>query len=160
MHYLLDDDEQDFEKNVDGNGDSYARDIADVEEMRGLLKGMGKVEEGAFGRDEFLEQLEDHGESFGHLKTHMFGSVRAVFRDEGDDPVWALRARLAKNYVRFGGGQVVDEDEEGVTHMIVPEGQSYSKQRVSGLARTVGLGWVEKCWEESTRVDEERFQWG
>jgi DNA ligase-4 len=160
MHYLLEDDQLDFEKSVDENGDSYARDIKDVEEMRKLLDDM-PAPRGRFKREEFLEQLEDHGESFSHLKTHMFSTVRAACADDGKDPGWALRAQLAKNYIRFGGGQVVGKEEDGVTHLIVPEGQTSSRiQRISGLARTVGLGWVEKCWEEGTRVDEERFQWG
>jgi DNA ligase-4 len=160
MHYLLEDDQLDFEKSVDENGDSYARDIKDVEEMRKLLGDM-PAPKGRFKREEFLEQLEDHGESFSHLKTHMFSTVKAAFGDDGKDPIWALRAQLAKNHIRFGGGQVVDKDDDGVTHLMVPEGQTSSrKARVSGLARTVGLGWVDRCWEEGTRVDEERFQWG
>jgi DNA ligase-4 len=131
-----------------------------VEDMRKLLDNM-PAPKGRFKRDEFLEQLEDHGESFSHLKTHMFSTVKAAFADDRNDAVWALRAQLAKNYVRFGGGQVADENADDVTHIVVPEGQTSSRiPSISGLARTVGLGWVEKCWEEGTRVDEERFQWG
>ncbi|KAF1945939.1 ATP-dependent DNA ligase [Clathrospora elynae] len=165
MFYLLDDDQLDFENNVDDNGDSYARDIADVDEMRKLLDGV--AERGGrskFKREEFLEQLEDHGESFTHLKTHMFSTVKAAFHADNDDPIWPFRSQLAKNHIRFGGGAVVDDvNDEGVTHIVVPDGQPFSKKtmpKITALARTVGLGWVEKCWDEGTQVDEERFQWG
>lgn len=161
MFYLHDDDQLDYEANVDDNGDSYARDIADVEEMRKLLDRMEKPDTTSFSRDGFLKELEGHGEDFSRFKTHMFGNVRMKFSENvGSEP----RVQLTKDYVRFGGGQVVDGgNEEGITHCIVPDGQASSrkgKAEVSGLARVVGLGWVEKCWEEGTRVDEERFQWG
>lgn len=165
MFYLHDDDQFEIESNVDENGDSYARDIADVEEMRKLLNGMMKPESPAtFQRQEFLKQLEDHSKPLEQLKTHMFHSVKAVFPDDVDSEEWSLKAQLAKNYLRFGDGLIADnEEEEGVTHIVVPDERSMPKRlnpRISGLARIVGIGWVEKCWEEGTRLDEERFQWG
>ncbi|EDU43033.1 CDC9 ATP-dependent DNA ligase [Pyrenophora tritici-repentis] len=160
MYYLHDDDQMDYEANLDDNGDSYARDIADMEEMRSLLDGM-ETPKTTFSRDGFLEQLEGHGEDFSQFKTYMFRNVKVKFSAEVG---LELRAKLAKNYVRFGGGQIVgDGDEEDVTHVVVADGQTSAakgKAKVSGLARVVGLGWIEKCWEEGTRVDEERFQWG
>ncbi|KAF1836301.1 ATP-dependent DNA ligase [Decorospora gaudefroyi] len=167
MFYLHDDDQLDFEQNVDGNGDSYARDIADVDEMRSLVDGMSSVKTGngnRFKKEPFLEQLERHGEAFVHLKTHIFATVRAAFLGgEEEDSAWAVRMRLAQNYIMFGGGRVVDVYGEGVTHVVVSNAHAMPKERrtgSSGLARTVGVGWVEKCWEEGTRLDEERFQWG
>ncbi|RMZ70674.1 hypothetical protein GMOD_00000804 [Pyrenophora seminiperda CCB06] len=161
MFYLHDDDQLDYEANVDEHGDSYARDIAHVEEMRKLLNGMAAPDT-TFSRDGFLEQLQGHGADFSRLKSYMFIKVKAKFFEEAGAE---LRIRLAENYVKFGGGQVVhdgDDDEDGVTHVVVvANGQSPKREtRISGLARVVGLGWVEKCWEEGTRVDEERFQWG
>ncbi|CAA9961351.1 DNA ligase [Pyrenophora teres f. maculata] len=160
MYYLHDDDQIDYEANLDDNGDSYARDITDVDEMRRLLDGV-EIPKSKFSRDAFLEQLEGHGEDFSQFKTYMFQNVKAKFSGEVGSE---LRVRLAKNYVRFGGGQVADGgDEEGVTHVVVADGQTSAakgKARVNGLARVVGLGWIEKCWEEGTRIDEERFQWG
>ncbi|KAL6157633.1 DNA ligase (ATP) [Exserohilum turcicum] len=165
MFYLHDDDQFEFESHVDDNGDSYARDIADVEEMRRLLDGMTQPEQHTmFNQEEFLEQLEDHGKSMEQLKTRMFRGVKAAFHNHEESTAWMLRAHLVKNYLRFGDALIAgDEEEDGVTHIIVPEEKSSSKRensKVSGLARVVGVGWVEKCWEEGTRVDEERFQWG
>mgnify|MGYP003624109963 CR=1 FL=1 len=164
MFYLLDGNQLDYEHSVDDNGDSYARDIADVDEMRKLLDGMKQPKKRTnFDRESFLEQLEDHGKSFAHLKSNMFSNTKYAFHPS-DDPSWALEARLAQNYIRFGGGKVAsNEDEDGITHVVVPEGHngfSNGRARTKGLARTVGVAWVQKCWDEGTRVDEERFQWG
>jgi DNA ligase-4 len=164
MFYLQDIDQDEFEKNIDGNGDSYARDITDVEEVRILMEGMVKPESGSdFDRESFLGQLEDHGESFAHLKNYMFSNTKMAFQTS-DNSFEILRAQIAKNYVRFGGGLIAsDVEEEGVTHFVVPEGQTASakgRSKTKGLARVVGTAWVDKCWSEGTRVDEERFQWG
>jgi len=160
MFYLHDDNQMDYEANLDDSGDSYARDIADVEEMRRILDGTA-IPETTFSRDRFLEQLEGHGKDFSRLKTYMFRNVKVLFSEEAGTE---LRRELAKNYVKFGGGEVADDrTEEGVTHVIVADGQNLAckgKAGISGLSRVVGLGWIEKCWEEGTRVDEERFQWG
>ncbi|KAF2822293.1 DNA ligase 4 [Ophiobolus disseminans] len=161
MFYLLDANQLEYEENVDELGDAYARDVADVHEMRSLLQQMDKPKSTAgFDCEKFLEQLEDHGESFAQLKSHMFAHTKVAFQ-ASEDPLWALQAQLARNYIRFGGGEVVEDmDEEGVTHVVVPQGAAVSGKGTSGLARTVGVAWVEKCWAEGTRVDEERFQWG
>jgi DNA ligase-4 len=164
MFYLLGDTQLDYEDNLDEHGDSYARDIADVDEMRSILAGMdSSTAQSKFDREEFLEQLDDHGQSLSHLKTYMFANTKIAFRVNGS-PMWALRAQLAKNYIGFGGGRIAeDEDEEGLTHVVVPDGDAASMHGRSGsknFAREVGVEWVQKCWDESTRVDEERFQWG
>jgi DNA ligase-4 len=166
MFYLHDDDQLDFENSVDKHGDSYARDIGDVDEMRKLLAGVVAEpdETRAFKQERFLDQLEDHGESFAHLKTHIFGAIKAAFQSDPEYSVGVFRIQLAKNYIRFGGGVVADGiHEEGLTHLVVLEEQSSTHSgnaKVTALARTVGVAWVEKCWEAGTMVDEERFQWG
>jgi DNA ligase-4 len=160
MFFLHDDDQLRVEENVDTHGDAYARDVIDIMEMRTLLQGVMKSDEDGdeFRSDPFLEQLEGHGESFSHLKTHLFAGVKALFHTPDSDLV---RAQMARNLIRFGGGVVAhDAIEEGVTHVILPGGQTHSDSTIAGRARTVGLAWVEKCWDEGTRVDEERFQWG
>ncbi|KAI4672813.1 DNA ligase (ATP) [Alternaria triticimaculans] len=165
MFYLHDDDQLDYENNVDEHGDSYARDVADVDEMRKLLEGVSVPEDNeAFEREGFLDQLDDHGESFAHLKTHMFSTVKAAVRNDQERPDGMLRVRLARNYIQFGGGVVTDDiNAEGVTHVVVLDEQSPTrdaKNKITGLARIVGVAWVEKCWKESTMIDEERYQWG
>jgi DNA ligase-4 len=162
MFYLLDCDLEIVEGNVDEKGDSYARDVRDVDEMRKLLEQTSEQREGRpkFDRELFLSQLEGHGRSLTNMKTYMFSNTKVAISAE-ENPAWRLRAQLAANYVRFGGGQVVsDEDAEGVTHVIVRDGQSARQKRLDSMARAVGLGWVERCWEEGTMVDEERYQWG
>ena len=160
MFYLLDADQLDVEANIDDNGDPYARDIADVDELRTILSNMANKFETVFEKTLFLNQLEDHGESMSNLKNHMFRRLRFKF-SSSTKPGWELASQLAKNYVRFGGGTVLEGDENGATHFVVPDGESGAAHGgISGLARIVGAGWVEKCWEEGTRLDEERFQWG
>ncbi|CAO2651966.1 Nn.00g002490.m01.CDS01 [Neocucurbitaria sp. VM-36] len=165
IFYLHNDDQLDFEANVDDNGDSYARDVTDVDEMRKLLDGMKQLSKHSnFDREMFLEQLEDHGESLSHLKTHLFSNMKVAFHMD-DDRAWSLRAQLARNYISFGGGKIMNIDEKGITHVIVPKGRQLttskkSRSAVTDWAREVGIDWVEKCWDEGTRVDEERFQWG
>lgn len=162
MLYLLDGKQMEVEENVDGCGDAYARDIEGVGEMRALLEGMDKPEtgRGGFDREVFLEQLEDHGEGFVHLKCYMFSNMKVAFEKSGEVGC-AVEVQLARNYIRFGGGVVVDGvDEEGVTHIVAPRGAEPKQNKTLGMARVVGVEWIQKCWAEGTRVDEERFQWG
>ncbi|KAH7380321.1 DNA ligase 4 [Phaeosphaeria sp. MPI-PUGE-AT-0046c] len=161
MFYLLGNDQLNYEENVDQNGDSYTRDIADIDEMRTLIEMVERpAKRGRFDRQSFLQQLEDHGETFSHLKPYILSNTKIAFQ-ANDDPRWNLQIQQAKNYVRFTGGQVTDdEDEEGITHIVVPDGQTASTAKIAGLARVVGIAWVQKCWDEGTMVDEERFQWG
>ncbi|KAF1918419.1 DNA ligase 4 [Ampelomyces quisqualis] len=161
MFYLLGNDQLSYEENVDENGDSYARDIADINEMREILRLAHRPKKRTiFNHKGFLQQLDDHGDSFSHLKAYMMSNTKVAFRAI-DDPAWTLQAQLAKSYVGFGGGQIAeDEDEDDVTHIVVPVGQTVSGSKTTGLARVVGVAWVQKCWDEGTMVDEERFQWG
>ncbi|KAF2643971.1 ATP-dependent DNA ligase [Massarina eburnea CBS 473.64] len=162
MFYLLDKDLDLCESRVDECGDSYERDIADVDEIRAILNGMPRKFETGFDGSGVLEQLERRGCSVTNLRNYMFRGVKAFLRDGGEGE----RMRLAGFYVRFGGGVVAEGvDEVGVTHVVVlGEDEDGSEgvvgSGVEGLARVVGVGWVEKCWEEGTRVDEERFRWG
>ncbi|KAF2867707.1 ATP dependent DNA ligase domain-containing protein [Massariosphaeria phaeospora] len=162
MFYLLDADELDLEAHVDEHGDAYARDISDVAEMRAILNAMPTKFETTFNRDMFVAQLDDHGRPLTNLKSYMFSHAKFAFAD-CDDCAWQVDAQLARNRIRFAGGAVVDKGESGVTHLVVPEGGARDGGMDgdgSGLARVVGVGWVRKCWEEGTRVDEERWQWG
>jgi DNA ligase-4 len=163
IFYLLEADQEKYEAHIDEYGDSYARDITDVDEMRSILSNMPKKFDEQFEPHNFVSQLEDHGESLSHLKSYMFSNMKVCFT-AGHDDDWQFRDALAKNYIKFAGGDVVDE-KQGATHFIVPDGQNMVRDGdgdvdVTGLARIVGIGWIEKCWTEGTRVDEERFQWG
>lgn len=161
MFYLLAADQEQYEENVDEIGDSYARDITNVDEMREILKNMPKKFDKSFESQTFLNQLEDHSRSFDYLKNYKFRNTKVAFA-KGEESTWRMETQLAKNYIRFGGGAVADsEDEEGVTHIVTPKGENRAgirQGKVTGLARMVGFGWVAKCWEEGTLLDEERFQ--
>jgi DNA ligase-4 len=163
MFYLLDNDQIRFEEHVDENGDSYTRDIVDVDEMRDILNAMPKKFDKPFDNQAFLDQLEDHNKSFSHLRNYMFSNVKIAVQRNGPSD-WELRTQLARNYMKFGGGEVAsDTDDENVTHRVVPDDSHDDLDatvKTRGLERTVGVEWVDKCWEEGTRVDEERFQWG
>ncbi|KAH8724077.1 DNA ligase 4 [Phaeosphaeriaceae sp. PMI808] len=101
MLYLLDKNQLDYENNIDGNGDSYARDVPNVSEMRELLEGMPSPESSLkFDRESFLEQLENHGNAFSRLKTYMFNNIKVAFQPNAD-LAWILQSRLAKNYIRL-----------------------------------------------------------
>ncbi|CAI6332252.1 unnamed protein product [Periconia digitata] len=164
MFHLLEADEESYENNVDDNGDSFERDIADIEEMKAILNAMTNKFEEVFDDGLFLDQLDDHDKSIGHLRNYMFHNMKvAVLRS--DDEEAESRLQMVRNYIQFGNGEITDRvDQEGVTHIVCLDEKSGAmakgKSRVSGLARVVGAAWVEKCWEEGTRVDEERFQWG
>ena len=161
MFYLHDDDLDVVEGHIDSNGDSYARDIVDVEEMRKLLEGMQKPgTKKSFDKQGFLNQLQGHGEEVTRLKSYMFVNSKVAIQDK-NDLAWAQKARLVANYVRFGGGEVAERNSaKGVTHIIVPDGGEVDSSSVTNMARAVGIGWVERCWEEGTMLDEEKFQWG
>jgi DNA ligase-4 len=163
MFYLLEDDQLRLEEHVDENGDSYMRDIADVNEMRDILQAMPTKFDNLFDSQTFIDQLENHNRTFSHLRNYMFTNTKFTFQHSSPGE-WELRIQLAQNYVRFGGGEVaIDEDEEGVTHRVVLEDSEEdldAEVKTKGLARIVGIEWIEKCWQEGTRLDEERFQWG
>lgn len=163
MFHLLDDDQLDYETNVDEQGDSYARDITDVKEMKELLAGVIKQENFSESDNErLMGKLNGHSDSFARTKTHMFSHMKVAFHKSDDDRAWSLNVRRAMNYILFGGGQVVDDhNEEGITHFVLPRSQSPQLwTRALQMARVVGTEWVDKCWLEGTRVDEVRYQWG
>ncbi|KAJ4409407.1 DNA ligase (ATP) [Didymella pomorum] len=160
--FLKDGDLDVVEGHVDAHGDAYARDVEDVGEMRKLLEGVQRPKGKSFDKRGFLRQLQGHGEEVTRLKSYMFVNAKVKIKDS-DDAGWQLRSRVAANYVRFGGGEVEEGDAGGVTHVLVPDDTSAgggADMDMRGIARRVGVGWVEKCWSEGTMVDEERFRWG
>jgi DNA ligase-4 len=163
LFFLKDGDLDVVEGHVDGHGDAYARDIEDVDEVRRLLEGMQSPKKKTFDKQGFLNQLQGHGEEVTRLKSYMFVNAKVALK-ESDDAAWKLRSQIAANYIRFGGGEVVEgETARGVTHVIIPDENGAGSDGMMGLtsvARLVGVSWVERCWEEGTMLDEERFQWG
>jgi DNA ligase-4 len=159
------------EEKTDEYGDSYARDVG-VDELREILDRMDIPDgEGTeFDIDNFLDQLEEHGQGLDGLKSVMFRRCRVYLAlGEGVPEITALKLG---NYVRFGNGEVVgDIEDQGITHVVVVGGKDDTavservvaadvRYRVSSrraVPRIVAAKWVEDCWREGTLVDEEAY---
>jgi DNA ligase-4 len=153
-------------KNSDQFGDSYARDV-DVDELAEILKEMPKPEDkDEFDTDEFLDQLEEHGHPVQGTKGTIWRRCRVHFA-LGED-VSELRTLRLEHYIRFGGGEVVEDMDDKVTQIVVVAANDRTQRalaadvrsRVSSrrqVPRIVTSKWVEDCWKESTLVDEEPY---
>ncbi|KAI2470520.1 ATP-dependent DNA ligase [Annulohypoxylon bovei var. microspora] len=158
------------EENVDEFGDSYARDLS-LKELKLVLKSMPKKEiiiGEPFDREEFLNQLVEHGHDMGSLRSYIFRSARVHFSTtDGISPILCLKL---KNWIKYGGGSVVDDlDDRGITHVVImssseagemeraAEVRSSISSR-SPVPRVVSRQWVEDCWKNRTTVDEERYE--
>lgn len=158
------------EENTDQYGDSYARDV-DVDELRETLDRMDTPDESErFDVDQFLDQLEEHGNGLDGLKSFMFRRCRVHFAlGEGVPETMALKLG---NYVRFGNGEVVNDIEDRkITHVVVVGGKDdtaasekvaaadvrYKVSSRKAVPRIVSARWVADCWKEDTLVDEEEY---
>ncbi|KAI2609177.1 ATP-dependent DNA ligase [Hypoxylon sp. NC1633] len=157
------------EKNVDEFGDSYARDL-DMKELKQLLKSMPKNEVHIgqpFNKEEFLNQLAEHGHEIGNLRSSIFRGAKVHF--SATDDVSPILCFKLKNRVRFGGGLLVDElGDESTTHVVVmSDSETGEMERAaevrsvistrSPVPRVVSRQWVEDCWKNRTTLDEERY---
>lgn len=156
-------------RNTDQFGDSYARDV-DVDELAEILKGMPKPERrdgGGFDAGRFVDELEERGHPLGEMKGAIWRRCRVFFAlGEGVSELATLKL---KHYIQFGGGSVAgDIDDEGITQVVIAAGDEMSRREVaanvrykissrSAVPRIVTGKWVEDCWREDTRVDEEPY---
>lgn len=73
-----------------------------------------------------------------------------------------------RNMILFAGGSISHKLNHDVTHIIVTRNSTnsaetsrlrkeISKSWEGKIPRLVSLEWIRSCWEESTRIDEERF---
>ncbi|CAG8956186.1 hypothetical protein HYFRA_00012103 [Hymenoscyphus fraxineus] len=150
----------DVERNVDVFGDSYARDILPTE-LGILCEGMIYPKTGDFDPALFRMQLEERGRGISDLPGEFLGRCKLFFLNGGIEDVDRL---IMISRVRFAGATVAeDEHEEGITHFIAQEGDEgvrtvRERMVVEGrIARVVSGLWVEDCWREGTRLDEERY---
>ncbi|KAI1843532.1 hypothetical protein JX266_010358 [Neoarthrinium moseri] len=157
------------EQNVDDYGDSFARDI-NLEELKDLLEDMPKneIETDPLDASRFLEQLEQHGHDFGRLKGHLFRE--AVIYLATTEDVTLITVLKLNNWIRFGGGKIVEDIENNdVTHVVVVDnGDSDARREVvaevrsaiskkRSLPRVVTQQWLEDCWKENTMLTEEAY---
>ncbi|KAH7041239.1 ATP dependent DNA ligase domain-containing protein [Microdochium trichocladiopsis] len=158
------------EDNIDEFGDSYAREL-DMEELKTLLKDMPKKEiansQHAFDKELFLRQLSEHGHDSGATKGQIFRGLNVYLEEEHGFPeIASLRLR---NWITFGGGHLVaDINDETITQVVILAQDEVEEARLatsarstistrSPLPRVVTKQWVEDCWKNVTRVDEERY---
>ncbi|KAH7042068.1 DNA ligase 4 [Macrophomina phaseolina] len=181
LFHATDDDAVAAEENVDEWGDSYARDVASVEEMRKIMDAM-EMPEGADDEgfaEKFLEELGEHGldlaDGVGEevSKGWLFRGFKVAFvgsgDEEGDGGLDETRFYLARQVVGFAGGRAVDgleRREGGITHVVVAPSTAKERlrevrlqlSRMDGpVPRVVSVEWVEESWREATLLDEERF---
>ncbi|KAL0473635.1 hypothetical protein QR685DRAFT_569668 [Neurospora intermedia] len=167
-------------------GDSYARDLADINELKAIMEGMesndyvsdsdwdsdsgrGRGRSDGFDMNHFLDHLEEQGTSLDDLPSFMFRNA-----GNGDGAAESKALRL-KNYIRFGNGKVVDELETA-THVVVVTASSGESSKKEGRELAAGIRykisfrevgspmprivkgeWVEDSWKEATVVDEEEY---
>lgn len=135
------------EENTDKYGDSYARDITDLNELLSILENIklhrqgqrhddnSSSEEdsddsederrGNFSAEDFLDQLEEHGHlqsGGGGLESFLFRRCHVYFavvppEEEGAAP--NITAIKLRNYVQFGRGNVTNDMDDETTHIVV-----------------------------------------
>lgn len=158
------------EHNTDQFGDSYARDIASIEELRALLADMPKFESAeTFDKTGFLAQLEEHGKDVLNLRRFMFQRCVVGFRAvAGTDE---NTVHKLQRYIKYAGGSCRESnlvDDVSLTHVVVigedvmeigEVGDELRKELSSRrkMPRVVTGKWVEECWKEKTLLDEEQY---
>lgn len=151
-----------YEENVDQFGDSYARDV-DAGELETVFEGMSVKLPKNFDANSVLTQLIDHG----HEKMLLEDMQGWIFRNlcvYVDPHLTDLRTAAAVNRLRFSGANVAQKlVDKSITHVISETGSpelSHIRKEVSTrskVPRIVTVKWIEDCWRESTRVDEEGY---
>lgn len=158
------------DEHVDDFGDSYARDL-DIKELRQLLRTMPKREDvfgEPFDKQRFLDELTEHGHDIGNLRSYIFRGAQVHFATTDD--VSSVSCLKLKNWIKYGGGAVIDElDDTSITHVVIMSGgeagemgraaevRSIISSRTP-VPRVVTQQWVEDCWKNCTTVDEERYE--
>ncbi|KAI3391577.1 hypothetical protein diail_7069 [Diaporthe ilicicola] len=159
--------------NTDQYGDSYYRDLDSDEAARlfALMKeGRAPVGDD-FDKNEFYDQLEARGHELPQSRGFLFRRCR-VYLAQVEGKANALTTARLESWVRFGGGEVADDLDDGVvTHVVVvSRGDDAGAKKAAADIRTrvsqrqdlkrpyvVTEKWLERCWEEETLVAEEPY---
>ncbi len=172
MFFVVPEDEEGIKNNVDGFGDSYARDVAS-EELREIFEGMGKRPSTRQGAAQFLDELRSHNHDINEVKGWLFRGLR-IYSDLGikssvekyslEFGKQELRIKLASNLARFAGAELVEDlEDESITHIVIgadsPRLRTVRKEiSMRGrVPRMVTTDWIEESWKERTLLDEERY---
>ncbi|KAK3066403.1 DNA ligase (ATP) [Teratosphaeriaceae sp. CCFEE 6253] len=147
-------DEGRYEDNVDGFGDSYARDVTSEELLALFGKMPAVVEENIDGRL-LLGQLEEHGQDVNAMPGCMFHGLTVYCEGVPADVTRLLE---------FAGARAVEDiGDADVTHVVVRAVGSRDGEIRQQLAsrprqpRIVTEDWVTESWAERTLLDEERY---
>ncbi|RDW94914.1 DNA ligase-3 [Coleophoma crateriformis] len=163
MFYVTHDAEGGIQSNADVYGDSYARDVG-VEELKRIFKDMHPVQSAGYNGEEALADLEEPGcDLKQQTKGRLFRGC-TVYITHSNDP----HRQIVANELLFGGAEIEEDlEKETITQVVVVEDQE--RQSVSELRRKiahsarrklpriVSRAWVDDSWNESTRLDEERY---
>ncbi len=172
-----------FEENIDEYGDSYARD-ADGDELREIMNEMGTVEVEEDEKDEISNLFDAdifdmkgfifHGMVFWFDPPHSSETngneqtssshvnvATSTFPAEAIS-LFAGARLLPSEYSNLG--QVPPLVRHTITHVIAHKDSSLpslrfqpSKWEGSRTPRIMSREWIEVCWREGTRVDEEGY---
>ena len=147
-------DEREWSGNLDKFGDSYSRDL-ETAELETLLAGMPDNVGKASSGEKLLEEIVGNGhEKVG--RGFMFDGLTAYF--DGD------HTEASPRFFEFAGGKVAGclEDSD-VTHVVVAKRSDRANElralcaRHRKMPRMVTPEWIDVCWKEGDRMDEEGY---
>ncbi|KAI8960384.1 ATP-dependent DNA ligase [Daldinia sp. FL1419] len=157
------------EESIDEFGDSYARDLS-LKDLKHLVKSMPKKEViigERFNKEEFLNQLASHGHDIAGVRSYIFRGAKVYFAVKNE--VLSVSCLKLQNWVKYGGGSIVDDlSDRSTTHVVIisnsdigemeqaAEVRSFISTRTP-VPRVVSRQWVEDCWKNRTILDEERY---
>ena len=168
--------------NVDGYGDSFARDTS-IDELQTIFDDIAAPSDYQFDSAEFRTALEERKHDLGELRGWMFEGLllhAAYEQRNGATPhkedAKEVRFRQACRIARFAAGRLTNDLAEGVTHVLVSNHDEEDddddddnndggsrvgniRKKISGfnrLPRLVTTDWIEQSWQEGTLLDAER----
>lgn len=161
-----------WDSNTDEFGDPYARDTS-VEELRERMAKMADLEPPV--RTELIPALfpdfmQMRGAMFQGLVIYLDSPVQPHDKEKKNGFLASSTGSLidaellaTHNMILFAGGLVPKSLGHNATHIV-----AWANSDVAGLRkeiskwkgkipRVVSSEWIHSCWEECTRVDEEKF---
>lgn len=101
------------------------------------------------------------------MRSYIFRGAR--IHVAATDEVSSISCLKVKNWVKYGGGSIIDDlGDRSTTHVVIisdseigemeraAEVRSFISTRTP-VPRVVSRQWVEDCWKNRTILDEERY---
>ena len=163
FHLGVEEDQKWFEDATDKYSDSFARDTA-VEELKQTMEKMSWVnpkngEVHVKGRAEKVVTAIDSDSASDCAPAYMFRGLRIYFDDQSEPEP----AKLVRCIAQFAGAVLSSEPlDEQTTHIVSFRNSDVKRLRrqtstLKAMPRVVKPEWIDECWREGTRLDEERF---